>query len=39
MANLKCEFKLLRDPDQKTSRPKFGSRPIICGPLAYTILL
>jgi len=33
MANLKSKFKLFRDPEWKVSRPKFGSRPTICGPL------
>jgi len=31
--NLKCKFRLFRDPGSKVSRPKFGSRPTICGPL------
>jgi len=33
MANLKCKLKLFRDLEWKVSRPKFGSRPTICGHL------
>jgi len=39
MANLNCKFKLCRDPEWKVSRPTFGSRPTICGPLVYCIEL
>jgi len=31
------KFKLFRDPEWKVSRPKFGSRPTICGPLPWSI--
>jgi len=33
MANIKHKFKLFCNPEWKVSRPKFASRPSICGPL------
>ena len=35
MTNLECKFKFFRDSELKVSRIRFGSRPLVCGPLLY----